>query len=249
MGFRVRIAKDVTFGRRRNSWFGWVAVTVIAIGALVSCGTSARPELVATEATTTTTGSITTTSAPATATTVAPVATPRTAAPAVTTTRPAPTTTTLLYGPCLDEHSTSAAACAKETLQRQGDWGYVARVSGTSTLSLTLTKGSDGVAEDVCAYTKIGFMSSPFENKVGVIVRSSAGALLRQSGPSDETFGGCYKVSSPPATTPTTTYVPPAYTPPPTSTSGGSNGGGSCTWVNSYYRKDGTHVSGYWRGC
>jgi hypothetical protein len=29
--------------------------------------------------------------------------------------------------------------------------------------------------------------------------------------------------------------------------SGGSGGGSNCTWVDSYYRKDGTRVSGHWR--
>jgi hypothetical protein len=38
-----------------------------------------------------------------------------------------------------------------------------------------------------------------------------------------------------------TVYVPPPTTPSPPST-------GKC-WVNGYTRKDGTHVSGYWRSC
>jgi len=178
-----------------------------------------------------------------------------TTAPTATTTGPAPTTTTttLLYGPCLDDHATSPAACAKEELERMGYWEGVARTSGTATLTLTLKKGSESAAEDICSYTKIGFTGGPFEDKVGVAVRNSAGTLLSQSAAADTSSMNCYTDLTVRVTT-TTTFSIPSYTPPPTtyvapSTGGSSGGNGSCTYVNSYYRKDGTYVHGYWRGC
>jgi hypothetical protein len=166
----------------------------------------------------------------------------------------APTTTTLLYGPCLDDGATNPVACAQEELERMDYWQYVVRSSGTATLTLTLKKGSESVAEDVCSYTKMGFIGGPFDDKVGVNVRSSAGTLLRQSTAADTSSMGCYTDLTVRPTTTTTISVP-SYAPPPTtytSPSGGGSstgGNGSCTYVHPYYRKDGTYVHGYWRGC
>lgn len=240
--------------RRRLTWLLAGLVGALVIAGVASGGASEHPELAAADQTTSSSSS----SSSTTTTTATPVSVPTTQAPATTTTRPPTTTTTLLDGPCRDDHATSPAACAKDELALMDYWKYVARTSGTSTLTLTLTKGSEPQAEDVCSYTKIGFEDGPFENKIGVAVRSSAGSLLRQSGAADTYLSGCFtdftaratttttfSIPSPSYTTPTTPYIPPS--------SGGSTigggGGGSCTYVDPYYREDGTHVRGHWRGC
>lgn len=238
----------------QSCWLTAGLVAAFVVGG-AACGDLDRPRL--TEAAGDAASSSTVTSEPST-TTTQPAAVTTTRPSVTTTTRAATTTTTLLYGQCDDDLAKSAAACAKETLDLMGYWQHVASTSGTSPLTLTLKKGSESAAENVCSYTKIGFLGGPFEKKVGVVVRSSAGTLLRQSGAADTSGMDCYTDRTIRATTTTTIYIPPApsyttpttpYVPPSGTGSIGSGGSGSCTYVDPYYRKDGTYVRGHWRGC
>ncbi|WP_412026658.1 hypothetical protein [Deinococcus yunweiensis] len=72
-----------------------------------------------------------------------------------------------------------------------------------------------------------------------------ASAILVRAGETvTPTFNAVFETAVTPAPTPAVTTPAPVYTAPPSSPSTG----GQC-WVNGYTKKNGTHVSGYYRRC